>query len=142
MAIAVCQCQHTALENLAANTYFFDKDTHRLYVWLADGSDPNQHLMEMTKPAGCGINASYVKFSGLKILNSGLGGGVRRIFPASAMSIIVLMIAPTSTIHANGCSKNTQYGVASLIQAIIVICVASSDFFIRLRMRRIVGGAT
>lgn len=63
------------LEELEANTYFYDKDSKRLYVWLSDGSDPNKHTMEMTVRSGCGIGVSYVRFSGLKILQSSLGVG-------------------------------------------------------------------
>ena len=63
------------LENLAANTYFYDKDAKRLYVWLADGGDPNKRLMEMTIPSGSYVGTSYVKVSGLKFLQSSMGIG-------------------------------------------------------------------
>ena len=63
------------LADLKAGWYFYDGDSKRLYVWLPDGSDPSKHLMEITVQSGCGINASYVKLSGLKILQSSLGVG-------------------------------------------------------------------
>jgi hypothetical protein len=63
------------LENLAANTYFYDKDAKRLYIWLADGGDPNKRLMEMTIPSGSYVGTSYVKVSGLKFLQSSMGIG-------------------------------------------------------------------
>jgi len=63
------------LADLKAGWYFYDGDSKRLYVWLPDGSDPSKHLMEITVASGCGINASYVRLSGLKILQSNLGMG-------------------------------------------------------------------
>ncbi len=63
------------LDDLKAGWYFYDGDAKRLYVWLPDGSDPNKHLMEITMPAGCGVGASYIKLSGLKLLHSSLGIG-------------------------------------------------------------------
>jgi parallel beta-helix repeat protein len=63
------------LEDLKAGWYFYDGGSKRLYVWLPDGSDPNKHVIELTMPAGCSIGTSYVKFSGLKILQSSLGVG-------------------------------------------------------------------
>jgi parallel beta-helix repeat protein len=67
--------QDGKLEDLKAGWYFYDKDAKRLYAWLPDGSDPNKHLMELTMPAGNSLGTSYVKFSGLKILQSSLGIG-------------------------------------------------------------------
>ena len=63
------------LEDLKAGWYFYDKDAKRLYVWLPDGSDPRKHLMEIAASGGCEIGVSYVKFSGLTILQSSLGVG-------------------------------------------------------------------
>jgi parallel beta-helix repeat protein len=63
------------LEELVANSYFFDKDSNRLYVWLADSSDPNRHLMEMTVRSGISVGGSYIKLSGLSIFHSNLGIG-------------------------------------------------------------------
>lgn len=63
------------LEDLKAGWYFCDKDAKRLYVWLPDGSDPNKHTMEITTQSGFGVGLSYIKLSGLKILQSSLGIG-------------------------------------------------------------------
>jgi len=34
------------LEDMAPGTFFYDDQAHRLYVWLADGSDPSGHMVE------------------------------------------------------------------------------------------------
>ena len=36
----------TGLADMTAGTFFYDPSTLTLYVWLADGSDPNKHVME------------------------------------------------------------------------------------------------
>ncbi len=63
------------LDDLKPGWCFYDKDAKRLYVWLPDDGDPNKHLMELTMPSGCGVSLDYIKLSGLKILQSGLGIG-------------------------------------------------------------------
>jgi len=62
------------LEDLEVNSYFYEKDSKRLYVWLADGSDPNSHLMEMTMMGwGLSVEGSYMKISGIKFIHAGTG---------------------------------------------------------------------
>ena len=36
----------SGLASMAAGTFYYDPSTTTLYVWLADGSDPNKHVME------------------------------------------------------------------------------------------------
>ena len=62
------------LEDLEVNSYFYEKDSKRLYVWLADGGDPNGRLMEMTmKDWGLSVEGSYMRVSGIKFIQSGTG---------------------------------------------------------------------
>jgi len=65
------------LGDLEPNAYFYDKDSNRLYIWLADGSDPNRHRIEMTMRYGVSIEGRYMRVSGLKVLHAstGVGGG-------------------------------------------------------------------
>lgn len=63
----------TKLEELEANSYFYDKDSKRLYAWLSDGSDPNKHVMEMTVHSGTYIRIDFVRFYGIKFLQSHFG---------------------------------------------------------------------
>ena len=63
------------LEELEANSYFYDKASNRLYVWLEDGSDPNSHQMEITMRYGLSIDGSYMRVSGIKILQAACGVG-------------------------------------------------------------------
>ena len=63
------------LADLKAGWYFYDKDSKRLYVWLPDGSDPNKHVMEITMRWGVSIEGSYLRVSGLKVLQASVGVG-------------------------------------------------------------------
>lgn len=54
-------------------SFYYDVENKKLYVWLADNSDPNNHLMEVAvRPffflVGKGIN--YIKISGFKMMHS------------------------------------------------------------------------
>jgi len=62
-------------EELEVNSYFYDKACNRLYVWLADGGDPNSHQMEITMRGGLNIGGSYMRVSGIQILQAGSGVG-------------------------------------------------------------------
>lgn len=63
------------LEDLEANSCFYDKASNRLYIWLADGGDPNKHQIEITMRSGLSVNGSYMRVSGIKVLQAGAGVG-------------------------------------------------------------------
>jgi parallel beta-helix repeat protein len=65
------------LEELEANSYFYDISTNRLYVWLADGTDPNKHQIELTMRSGLSIDGSYLRVSGIRFLQASAGVGGR-----------------------------------------------------------------
>ena len=79
--------QAQKLENLTPNSYFYDKDAKRLYVWLADGSDPNKHVIEITMRSGLSVQGTYMRVSGIKILQASAGmGGSHNIMENSESS--------------------------------------------------------
>ena len=57
------------LEDLEAGSYFYDRATKKLYVWLADGSDPSKHLMEASVRGGFDVQVDFARVSGFKILH-------------------------------------------------------------------------
>jgi parallel beta-helix repeat protein len=61
------------LDDLKAGQYFYDKAAKKLYAWLADGSDPAKHTMEVAVREGISVNADFVHVSGIKVYHSGIG---------------------------------------------------------------------
>lgn len=54
----------TGLSSMTAGTFFYDGST--LYVWLADGSSPNSHVMEVsTRPRLLYMGVPYIYLKGL-----------------------------------------------------------------------------
>lgn len=54
-----------------AGSFYYDINNKKLYVWLADNSDPNDHLMEVAiRPFFFLVGCDYIKISGFKMMHS------------------------------------------------------------------------
>lgn len=63
----------TVIKVECAGSFYYDIENKKLYVWLADNSDPNNHLIEVAvRPffffVGKGVN--YIKISNIKMTHS------------------------------------------------------------------------
>ena len=59
------------LADLEAGSFFCDTKAKKLYVWLKDGGDPNQHVMEVSvRPFLFTTNVDYIQISGFKMMHS------------------------------------------------------------------------
>jgi len=58
------------LDDLEPGSFFVDTDARKLYVWLPDGGDPNEHLMEAgVRPFLLLTNCEYIHIAGLHLLH-------------------------------------------------------------------------
>ncbi|MFI5168196.1 MAG: right-handed parallel beta-helix repeat-containing protein [Thermoanaerobaculales bacterium] len=82
----------------APSEWFLDRAAHTVYLWLPDGGDPNDHLVEA--PGGSGgfdlTDRSYIRVAGFKLMSSDikmqnatgcLVEGVRHLYPATELSV-------------------------------------------------------
>jgi parallel beta-helix repeat protein len=59
------------VKDMTAGSFFYDQPGKKLYVWLADGSDPAKHVMEIgVRSFLFNLDADYVRVSGLKMRHS------------------------------------------------------------------------
>lgn len=57
----------TDLSSIKPGSFYYDKNGKMLYVWLADGSDPNKHLMEVSvRMRLFFMNGDYIHMKGIK----------------------------------------------------------------------------
>jgi len=63
-------------DDMVAGTFFVDQTADRIYVWLADSSDPANHTMELTSRDRCFDfdNMADIRFERINTLHSGLRG--------------------------------------------------------------------
>lgn len=64
----------TDLSSMFAGSFFYDKVDKTLYVWLPDGSDPNQHVMEVsTRSRILFLGGSHYSISEIDFYHSSIG---------------------------------------------------------------------
>ena len=57
-----------SIRDMEAGSFFYDLEDKKLYVWLADGGDPNEHAMEAsTREFLFFLGTDYVKVHGLRM---------------------------------------------------------------------------
>lgn len=78
----------TAVNDMTEGSFFYDSPTQTLYVWLADGSDPNSHKVEVSaRNRGLFVDATapYVHIKGLRFRHGNVSsvtqGGMVHIGP-------------------------------------------------------------
>jgi parallel beta-helix repeat protein len=65
----------TDLSSMTPGTFFYDPGSTTLYVWLADGSDPNSHVMEVsTRMRILFLEVMWVHLKGLTFRHSNTNG--------------------------------------------------------------------
>jgi parallel beta-helix repeat protein len=65
----------TGLSSMRAGSFFYDKGAQTLYVWLADGSSPNNHRMEASVQRRLFyLGRPYIEIDGLKFRHSNVSG--------------------------------------------------------------------
>ena len=59
------------VKDMTAGSFYYDLPGKKLYVWLADGTDPGKHVMEIgVRSFLFSLDADYVRVSGLKMRHS------------------------------------------------------------------------
>jgi len=65
------------LKDMAAGSFFYDLKEKKLYVWLPDGSDPNQHVMEVSvREFLFSLDADFVRVSGFRMRHATISSTV------------------------------------------------------------------
>jgi parallel beta-helix repeat protein len=64
------------LTDMKAGSFHYDVTNKQMYVWLADGSDPNAHVLEVAQPrAGIVVDGAHIEIAGFKVINASLSLG-------------------------------------------------------------------
>ena len=67
------------LGDMVAGSFYYDAAASTLYVWLADGSDPNQHQVEVsTRKSLLRVTAQYVQLQGLSFRHSNVSANAQQ----------------------------------------------------------------
>ena len=64
------------LKDMKAGSFWYDAAAKKAYAWLEDGSDPNEHVMELTVPdRGIEADGNHLHIAGFKLIHAGIGLG-------------------------------------------------------------------
>jgi parallel beta-helix repeat protein len=122
----------SGVANMTAGTYYGDKINSRLYVWLADGSNPNSHKLEYSSQAhtfylpGTAVSGGYTYASNLDFVGFDLRHTDAYLQYGQDAGTAIYLESNERAINCN-IQWNTGEGVGVLQQSQVINCICNNN---------------
>jgi len=110
----------SGLSSMVPGSFYYDAGGHNLYVWLADGSDPNGHYMEASTRARLfQMSQPYIYLKGLAFRHSNTSAFVKQGSAVEMTSNSVVDRCDIQSMDFGGVGMGYQQYNAQLINSVV-----------------------